>query len=368
VAVVAEGLAPMPNVSVVMPVLNGEAYLVEAIESVLGQTLEELELVVVDDGSHDTSRAIVKRFAGVDPRVRLVVNERNLGIAAALNQGWRAAQAPFIARLDADDVALPDRLSQQTAFLDAHPSVAVVGGAARVINSAGRQISTMRFPTASRTIRSTLLRHNCLAHPTVMLRRVALEDVGGYRFDHSEDYDLWLRLSERFELANLADPLILYRVHAGQLSLIDLEQRVKGALAVRAAARTRRATGNDPLNGVDKLSPEVFGRLAIDDSELSSTLEHEWLSWATVLVDLGRREEALELVDQASRTLGSRASRAFAAARELKAAEALLGGGRPVAGAAHVLLAFRREPKYAFARLRAWLADQFGGRDLLRRT
>jgi Glycosyl transferase family 2 len=347
-----------PRVSVVMPVLNAEAYIAQAIGSVLEQTLEELELIVVDDGSTDTSRAIVDRIASADARVRLVANERNLGISAALNQGCRAAQAPFIARLDADDVALPHRLARQLDFLHHHPAVAVVGGGARVIDSAGRQISTMRFPTDNRLIRSALLRHNCFAHPTVMLRQAALLEVGGYRFDQCEDYDLWLRLSERFELANLTEPLILYRVHTNQLSLTDLEERVKGALAVRTAARRRLATGEDPLNGIRSLTPEIFDRLAIADSELSRALEHEWLSWATVLVRLGRHEEAERLVGQASRRLGARAPRAFAAAIELKSAEELLGAGQAVAGASHVIRALRREPRYAFARLRAWLADR----------
>ena len=349
-----------------MPVFNGEAYLAEAIESVLMQTMSDLELVVVDDGSVDSSRSIVERLGQVDSRVRLVVNERNLGIATALYRGWQAARSPLIARLDADDVALPGRLERQAAFLDAHPSVAVVGGAAHVVDSSGERISTMRFPTESRVIRTTLRRHNCFAHPTVLLRRTALEDVGGYRFDHSEDYDLWLRLSERFDLANLAEPLILYRVHGSQLSLSDLEDRVKGALAVRAAARIRRATGADPLTGVVGLTAELFDRLGVKDQDLTRALEHELLSWANVLVDLGQRDQAQTLLDQATQRFGPRARRAYAAASELQAAEALLGSGHPLAGSARVLLAFRHEPRYTSTRLRAWLADHLDGRSLPR--
>ena len=358
--------SPALRVSVVMPAFNAEAYLAEAIESVLRQTMGDLEIVVVDDGSIDNSRAIVERFREADPRVRLVVHERNLGISAALNRGWQAARSPLIARLDADDAALPDRLERQSAFLDAHPSVAVVGGAAHVVDGAGKRISTMRFPTESAVIHATLRRHNCLAHPTVMLRRSVLEDVGGYRFDHSEDYDLWLRLAERFDLANLAEPLILYRVHGSQLSLLDLEDRVKGALAVRAAAKIRRANGTDPLAGEAELTEELFERLGVKDQDLSRALEHELVSWANMLGDLGQPAEALKLVDQAARRFGPRARRAFAAARELQAAEALLGSGRPLAGSWRVLLAFRREPRYASDRLRAWLADHLGGRSVFR--
>jgi hypothetical protein len=362
----AETYPVTPRVSVVIPVFNGEAYLAEAVESVLEQTLEELELVAVDDGSRDASRAILEGFARADPRVRLLANEKNLGISAALNRGWRAARAPYIARLDADDVSLPDRLARQVEFLDAHPSVAVVGGAAIIIGVTGRRTSTMRFPTASRTIHSTLLRHNCLAHPSVMLRRTALEEVGGYRLAHVEDYDLWLRISERFDLANLSDPLILYRVHPGQLSFLVLEERVREALAVRAAARIRLASGADPLAGAEELTPEIIGRLSIDEAEVARALEHELLAWATVLADLNHPEEADDLVVQASRLRRRPARRAFAAARELRQAETLLGDGRPLAAVSHGLRAFGLEPKYAFSRLKAWLGDRLRGRGLLR--
>ena len=348
-----------------MPVFNGDAHLTEAIESVLTQTMGDLEIVVVDDGSSDNSRAIVERFAHADPRVRLVVNERNLGISAALNRGWQTARGALIARLDADDLALPGRLERQVAFLDAHPSVAVVGGAAHVIDSSGERLSTMRFPTESRVIRSTLRRHNCFAHPSVIVRRAALQDVGGYRFDQSEDYDLWLRLSEHFDLANLAEPLILYRVHGSQLSLFDLEDRVKGALAVRAAARIRRAGGTDPLAGAAGLTPELFDQLGIEREELDRALEHELLSWANVLVRIGRQDDAHELVEQAAQRLGPRARRAYAAAGELQAAEELLGSGRPLAGSARVVRAFRQEPRYTSTRLGAWFADRLDGRSFL---
>ncbi len=355
-----------PRVSVIIPVFNGETYLAEAVESVLTQTLEELELVAVDDCSRDGSRAILEGFARADPRVRLLANEKNLGISAALNRGWRAARAPYIARLDADDVSLPDRLARQVDFLDAHPSVAVVGGAAVIIDVNGRRTSTMRFPTASRTIRSTLLRHNCLAHPSVTLRRAALEEVGGYRLANVEDYDLWLRISERFDLANLSDPVILYRVHPGQLSFLVLEERVRQALAVRAAARIRLASGDDPLADANELTPAIIGRLSIDEAELARALQHELLAWATVLADLNHREEADDLVAQASRLLRRPAQSAFAAARELRRAETLLGDGRPLAAVAHGLRAFGLEPKYAFSRLKAWLSDRLRGHGLLR--
>ena len=344
-----------------MPVFNAETYLAEAVESVLAQTFEELELVAVDDGSSDGSRAILERFARADRRVRVVVNEQNQGISGALNRGWRMARAPYIARLDADDVAPPDRLSRQVEFLDAHPAVAAVGGSLITIDASGRRISTRRFPTTNRAIQSTLLRYNCFSHPSMTIRRAALEAVGGYRFRRIEDYDLWLRLSERFELANLPEPMVLHRLHLDQQAVVALERTAREAQAVCAAARQRRAQGTDPLAGVDELTPETLGRVKVDEAEVAAAVEDELIARAAILADLGYNDQAKELVEQATRRLGRRASRAFAATTELKRAEALLHARRPAAAVGHVLLAVWREPRRAFSLLKWWLGPRLSG-------
>jgi GT2 family glycosyltransferase len=358
-----------PRVSVVMPVYNGEKYLTEAIVSVLGQTLEELELIAVDDGSQDRSLAILERVARADARVRVVVNERNLGSSAAVNRGWQLARSPYVARLDADDIALPGRLARQVDFLDAHPSVAAVGGGAITIDGTGRRISAKRYPTNHRAIRSTLLRHNCLSHPSVTMRRSALEAVGGYRFRcAAEDYDLWLRLSERFELATVPEPVILYRLHLHQLSVSSLEHMARDALMVRAAAHARRDSGVDPLAGVDELGPDLLRALRIDDAELRDVVERESIARAAILADLGHPEEAEELIEQASRLLGRRAARAFQATTALKQAESLLRRGRPVAAVSRALLAVRRDPRQSFSLLTEWLGPRVPGGGLVRWT
>ncbi len=147
-----------------MPVFNGERFLAEALTSILEQTLTDLELIVVDDGSADGSRGIAESLASGDSRLRVIAVESNEGLARAINRGWHATEAEYVARLNADDVALPERLARQVAFLDANPSIAAVGGAAILIDSAGRATSLTRYPTDSQLVRSTLPRHNCLAH------------------------------------------------------------------------------------------------------------------------------------------------------------------------------------------------------------
>ena len=346
-----------------MPVFDGERYLAEAVESVLGQTLEDLELVVVDDGSRDSSRAVLERFARADPRVRVIANDTNLGLRTALNLGWQEARAPYIARLDADDVALPDRLERQVEFLDSHPAVAVVGGALIRIDAAGRRGATMRFPTGNRGIRSTLMRHSCLSHTAVVIRRSALEEVGGYRLGQAEDFDLWLRLADRWQLANLSEPVALYREHPAQITLMTLEEQSKATLAVLAAARARRAGRSDPLDASRELTPELLERLQIGRSQIAAHLEHHCLERAAAYENLGHHAEAAALLAQARRTLGRRTDRTFRAALELTRADARLSANRPSAGAVHAVVALINAPRYASSRLAARLLDRIHGRE-----
>jgi glycosyltransferase involved in cell wall biosynthesis len=354
--------ADVPRVSVVLPVLNGDRYLAQAIESVLSQTLRDLELVIVDDGSTDRSRAIVESLAGRDDRVRLIVNEANLGLAAALNRGWQAARAPYIARLDADDVALPDRLSLQVAFLDSNPAVAVVGGASIRIDAAGNRGAMMLFPTTDRGIRATLTRRCCIPHSGAVIRKRVLEEVGGYRLGEAEDFDLWLRVADRWQLANLPVPVVLYREHAGQITNATLERQSTATVAVRAAARFRRAGLSDPLDGSERVTPEVLEQLKVGRKEIAAQVERDCLERAASYEILGHRDESAALIGQAQRTLGKGTRRRFAAAVELKRADARLTSHRPVAGVAHASLAVLNAPGYATSRLASRFRDRLYGR------
>ena len=238
---------PAPAVSVLMPVYNGARFLAEAIDSIRGQTFADFEFVIVDDGSTDASPAILADHARMDPRIR-VVSQANAGIVAALNRGLAECRAPLVARMDADDVSLPPRLERQRAFLEAHPRVAVVGTALQLVSETGAVGPEVRHATGQAAISRGLRRGNCLAHPTVMMRRGVVLAVGGYRefLRHAEDYDLWTRLVERHQLANLTECLLRYRVHGGQVSWGVAEAQVLGTLAVQGLARVRRRTGVEP--------------------------------------------------------------------------------------------------------------------------
>jgi hypothetical protein len=279
-----------PRVSVVMSVRNEERFVGQAVESILAQTLTDLELLVVDNASSDGTPEILSTLARGDARVRLHRLGPDVGLAAALNFACEQAQGPLIARMDGDDVAILDRLERQAAFLDAHGSVALLGGAATVIDDGGQARRTLRPPTDDTRIRSSLVERNCIIHSTVTMRREALRRLGGYRagFVHAEDYDLWLRLAERHQLANLPDVVLHYRVHPEQVSHQALEQQVLSALAARAAARRRRAGIDEGPVGEKSVARSDLAALGIAEDAVRSALAAACLHRAADLGDLDR--------------------------------------------------------------------------------
>lgn len=307
----------VPRVSVVMPVHDAEAFLEQAVESVLAQTLRDLELVAVDDGSIDGSARILESAARRDDRVRIIRRDRG-GVVAALNDGCAAARANYIARLDADDIALPTRLQRQVALLDAHPDVGLVGGGYVVINAHGVRRGRVRYPVSDRELRARLHRYNTFAHPAVTFRRLAFEEAGGYRIAEVEDYDLWLRISERWRLAAVREPVLGYRHHRAQVSVANHAEQARATLVVRTAAERRRAGEPDPLEGVSCVTPELAERLGIAQPTVErAALDHR-LRWAAMLTEAGDAAAASALLkgvsSAARRELQSRL--AFARAKE----------------------------------------------------
>jgi len=209
-----------PCISVLMPVYNGERFLREAIESILNQTFTDFEFIIVDDGSTDNTWQILQGYAASEPRIVLVRNETNLGLARSRNRILGRARGEYIAVMDADDVSLPERLSTQVAFLDESPEVGVVGCAIHVIDADGSSIRIVHYPTMHSLLLWALCFHTPFAQPSVVMRRAAVERVGGYdtSFPPAEDRDLWQRLSSVTHLANLPEVYLLYRQHPDQVS------------------------------------------------------------------------------------------------------------------------------------------------------
>jgi len=248
-----------PTISVLMPVYNGGRFLEAALDSVLAQTFTDFELIAIDDGSRDGSSEVLARFAARDPRVRVFTQE-NRGIVASLNRALALGRAPLVARMDADDVARPDRFAKQVACLREHADIAVLSGAMELIDANGAPLRVDTFPTSPEAVARELLERCCVSHPAVMARTEVLRSVGGYRraAQHAEDYDLWLRIAEIGRIANLPDVLLAYRMHPVKASTQHLVAVELAALAVRGAARLRRSGKPDPLAAADLRLPLAY--------------------------------------------------------------------------------------------------------------
>lgn len=210
----------MLTASVLLPVYNGAATLRETIDSVLAQSEPDFEFLIIDDASRDASAQIIREYAARDPRIRAVVHEQNRGLAASLNEGLESAGSELILRIDQDDVALPRRLRTQVDFMRSRPEVGAAGSHVYHMGRKPKYDRLVRLPAEHEDIMRILPRQNCMYHPAMMLRRSAALEVGGYReqFRNAEDYDLWLRLSRRWRLANVQEPLMRYRFSVGGMS------------------------------------------------------------------------------------------------------------------------------------------------------
>jgi hypothetical protein len=265
-----------PRVSVVMAVHNGEPYLPETIRSVLGQTYEDFEFVVVDDGSTDTSRATVESFA--DARIRLFANESNVGLTRSLNRGLAEARGEFVARIDADDVALPARLARQVAFLDRRPDVALAGSSLAEIGPDGRRGATHHLPTGHLQLRWSLLFHCPFVHSAVMWRREEVVDaVGSYdeSFRYAMDWEYWSRIGTRFRVANQREVQVRYRL--GPHSMTESHPAVTQEVAAARRASLNAVFGDEAdawIQSADAIFPIMDGW----PGEPSSTVVRESIS------------------------------------------------------------------------------------------
>lgn len=228
------------QISVIMPVYNGAEYLREAIQSILGQSFKDFEFLILDDGSIDDSLEIALSFR--DRRIKIFKNKQNIGIIKTLNKGIAEAKGKYIARMDADDISLSDRFALQKVYLDENPEAALVGGQFSYINSKGELFAHQKVPTDNEVLQRQLLKKNCFAHPSVMMRSDVVREMKGYSEEalYVDDYDLWLRIAESYKLANIDEVVLLYRVHEKQTSITKIKLQVDKARKCRIDAIRRR--------------------------------------------------------------------------------------------------------------------------------
>jgi len=254
-----------PVVSVVMSVYNGLPFLHQAVESILHQTFVDLEFIVVDDASRDASWEVLSTYAAADRRIVLLRNERNLGYTLSLNEGIRRARGRYIARQDADDVSMPERLTCQVRFLESNPEVGLVGTLPRFIDDQDdvQEIANYPLLVDGDSIKKQLLDSNCIRHGSVVIRRSALDVVGLYDpgLEPSEDYDLWLRLSEVTRLANIPEALYLYRQHSNSESSKRRYAQMQNKAVALERAMSRRY-GDTPPRRLQNLVARDYMRAA----------------------------------------------------------------------------------------------------------
>lgn len=269
-----------PLVTVFMPAFNAKQHIAESMESVLAQTMGDFELLIVDDGSTDGTVDVVTTFS--DSRVRLERMARNSGVGAVANRGLKLARGRFLARLDSDDIMLPERLERQVGFMEEHPEVAVCGGAVEVFGE-GVENSVVPYPQSDSAIRCALLTRNPFAHSAVMFRLGALrghEIMYDPGLRSCEDYDIFERLAAHCTLANLPDVLVRYRLHGAQLTEREPEQMSRGASALRRRFLERMLPGlTDQQFAVHEKMAEAHGFI---EPELLPDIE----AWLRTLLGL----------------------------------------------------------------------------------
>ena len=288
-----------PLVSVVMVVCNVDHFLAESIESILGQTFREFEFIIVDFGSTDKSNAIAASYAAKDSRVKLH-DVRHCALAEVRNLGCSLANTIDIAIMDADDVSAPDRLMLETEFMENHPRVGLLGGATEWIDATGRSLRIDSPPTEDHEIRSALAVRCPFWQPTVLFRRDAFALVGGYRpmFVQTEDYDLWLRISERFQVANLKEVVLKYRIHPYQVSLRKGRQQTLCKLAAQASASSRKNGKPDPLDSVKEITSQALTALGITETRQQNELASGRRQWIRHMCLAGEYAVALQAAEE----------------------------------------------------------------------
>ena len=246
-----------PQISVIMSVYNEEAYLPESMGSILSQTEEDFEVIVIDDCSADRSAEIIESYH--DPRIRLIRSEENRGLTKNLNTALEYCRGRYIARMDGDDISLPKRFAHQMAYMDAHPDLMLTGTQTQTF---GAQNMVWRLSDDSKDLRIRMLLRPVLAHPTFMMRRELIFEHG-FRYDESfrsaQDYDFAQRVSERFDIGIVPEVLLRYRTHGKQIS------SVSGGLQRSNADRVRERQLERLGLTLDETQRDVYGRWAREE-------------------------------------------------------------------------------------------------------
>lgn len=223
----------MPKISIIMPVYNVERYLAQAIDSVLQQTLDDFELLIINDGSSDETDKIVNKYLTIDNRIVYIKNKQNHGLIDCLNLGLQRSKGMYIARLDGDDFWLDkNKLRRQLDFLVEYPDYGLIGTYAQAVSSMGETLFQLKFPITDQGIRKHILVKNCFVHSSVLFRKDIAISSGSYRPEEKfvEDYGLWLRIGRKYKYYNLPDVMVGYRIQFAGESIKNNIVQIKNSI------------------------------------------------------------------------------------------------------------------------------------------
>jgi glycosyltransferase involved in cell wall biosynthesis len=247
-----------PLISVVMPVYNGAKHLVDSIESILNQTYENFELIIVNDGSIDESLQIIERYKNQDGRIVLISRE-NRGLVFSLNEAIRRSQGKYVARMDADDISLPSRLEEQLKFIS-EKNVDICGTSVQLFDN-GKNFGVWRYPEGDCDIKFTLMFSSSFAHPSVMIKREVFDKVEYSNYKHAEDYKLWVDMALlECKMSNLNKVLLKYRYHPEQASKINNSEQRARSIDISLYY----------LKELGKETEDIFNLIQVIDSEANS--------------------------------------------------------------------------------------------------
>lgn len=287
-----------PLLSVILPAYNAEAFLEQAVQSVLQQSFNNFELIIIDDGSSDRTPGILGKIG--DRRLRVIRHERNVGLISGLNEGLDASTGKYIARMDADDVCEPSRFLRQIECLEACPEVGVLGTAVRIIDEQGRPSATFVMPLSSTDVEWSMPMLCPIAHPSVMMRADLVKREGGYSAAavHAEDYELWHRLSRQMRVANLREPLLRLRKHSASVTSTLRQKHLDAAAAVSKGVVDRLLDEDVPLPVVRCLRSwgQINSEYAPQTVQLlSRLLSHLRISQGGSSMGAARRDAAIRI-------------------------------------------------------------------------
>lgn len=334
----------MPAISVLMSVYNGERYLAKAIDSILAQTFEDFEFIIINDGSTDGSSKILEEYTTTDNRIVLIQQE-NKGLVAALNTGIDIALAPLIARMDADDIALPNRLKIQKDYMDKTPDTVALGGAIELINENDKQFGHVKYPSKDQIDDYIYNRGSPLAHPAVMMRTEAVKALGGYRmaYKHAEDYDLWLRMHKVGTIDNLPQTILKYREHLQKVSTQHKHQQAIASVVARYAAKAEK----DLTEKLENVTEDTLKLFKADQSRM----DWEVIDIIASNLLLSPSKETIdELYAKVPQTV-SKAAKPIAVRAYLKFAHASAKSKNYASCLRHIKQAFFASPKHTLSLL-----------------